>query len=155
MAETPLARKMKRKAGARAALLDPPAGYEAKAFAGMERASSTLTGTFDWIQLFVRDQAQLKKLAPRAFRALSPDGLVWISFPKGSSKAQTDLTRDKGWDALSGLDLKWVTLISVTEEWSAFALRRSFSIFVSCRQGLIQIKSPAGRAALTAAGALT
>ena len=39
------------------------------------------------------------------------------------SKIQTDLTRDKGWESLSKLDLKWITLISVDETWSAFALR--------------------------------
>ena len=32
-------------------------------------------------------------------------------------------TRDKGWDALQPLDLKWITLISVNETWSAFSLR--------------------------------
>jgi hypothetical protein len=43
----------------------------------------------------------------------------------------------------------------LSREKFALALRRLFSIFVSCPQGLMQIKSPAGRAALTAAGALT
>ena len=43
--------------------------------------------------------------------------------PKGSSKIQTDLTRDKGWDVLQGLNLKWLTLVSVDDTWSAFALR--------------------------------
>ncbi len=36
---------------------------------------------------------------------------------------QTDLTRDQGWDALKGADLKWVTLISIDDSWSAFCLR--------------------------------
>jgi hypothetical protein len=53
--------------------------------------------------------------------ALKPVSLLWISFPKGSSKIQTDLTRDKGWDSVR--DLKWVTLVSVDETWSAFSLR--------------------------------
>jgi hypothetical protein len=43
----------------------------------------------------------------------------------------------------------------LSREKSAFALRRPVSIFVSCQQGLMQIKSPASRSALTAAGALT
>jgi hypothetical protein len=55
--------------------------------------------------------------------ALKPDGLLWVSFPKGSSKMQTDLTRDKGWEALHQLELKWVNLISVNAVWSAFCLR--------------------------------
>lgn len=36
---------------------------------------------------------------------------------------QTDLTRDKGWDSLKAHDLKWISLISVDSDWSAFALR--------------------------------
>ena len=123
MPESALARKMKRKPEARAAILQAPAGYEAAAFAGMPPAAGSLTGTFDWIQLFVRNEAELKKLAPGTARALKPDGMLWISFPKGSSKTQTDLTRDKGWDSLEQLDLRRITLISINETWSAFAFR--------------------------------
>ncbi len=117
------AKKLKRKPGGRAAILNAPAGYEAASFGGLERAAASLTGAFDWIQIFVQNEAGLKKLAPKAARALKPDGILWISFPKGSSKIQTDLTRDKGWDSVKKLDLKRITLISVNETWSAFALR--------------------------------
>jgi hypothetical protein len=82
-----------------------------------------LRGQFDWVQIFVKKKAELDKLIPKVVRALRPESLLWISFPKGTSKIQTDLTRDKGWDALQKADLKWVTLISVDETWSAFALR--------------------------------
>jgi hypothetical protein len=89
----------------------------------MPRAGPSLTGTFDWIQILVRREVELRQLAPKAARALKPEGMLWISFPKGSSKIQTDLTCDKGWESLEKLDLRWVTLISVDETWSAFALR--------------------------------
>ena len=46
-----------------------------------------------------------------------------ISFPKSTSNIQTDLTRDKGWEILQRTNLKWVTLLSVNETWSAFAMR--------------------------------
>lgn len=36
---------------------------------------------------------------------------------------QTDLTRDKGWESLTGVDLKFVTLVSVDDNWSAFHFR--------------------------------
>ena len=32
--------------------------------------------------------------------ALASPGTLWIAYPKGSSKTQTDLTRDAGWDAV-------------------------------------------------------
>jgi hypothetical protein len=123
MADPSLAKKMKRKAEVRAAILGAPAGYEAASFPGLEPAASSLRGRFDWIQVFVKNKAALDRLAPKAAAALNPDSILWITFPKGSSKIQTDLTRDQGWDIIRALDLKWITLISVNETWSAFSLR--------------------------------
>jgi hypothetical protein len=123
MADSSLARKMKRKPEARAAIVGAPAAYEAVSFPGFKPAASSLTGRFDWVQIFVQDKAQLDKLAPKAAKALNPDSILWISFPKGSSKIQTDLSRDRGWEIIRSLDLKWITLISVNETWSAFSFR--------------------------------
>lgn len=122
MPESPLAKKMKLKSGLKAAVINAPENYvdQLKHDTAM---SPTLNGKFDWIQIFVQSKAELDALAPKAFRALRPESLLWISFPKGTSKIQTDLTRDKGWEVLQSLDLKWITLISVNETWSAFALR--------------------------------
>ena len=125
MAAKTLGEKMKLKAGQRIALISAPDGYLDELGplpAGVEVAAA-LRGKFDWIQVFVKNQAEVDKLAPKAFAALKPESLLWLSFPKGSSKIQTDLTRDKGWDVLHGMDLKWVNLIAVNPTWSAFALR--------------------------------
>lgn len=118
-----LAAKMKRKPEGRAAIIGAPQGYEFASFGGFPPASSALVGSFDWIQIFVQNKAQLNKLAPKAAWALRPDSVLWISFPKGGSRIQTDLTRDRGWEVIRTLDLKWITLISVNETWSAFSLR--------------------------------
>ncbi|HZF12534.1 MAG TPA: hypothetical protein VFE33_27405 [Thermoanaerobaculia bacterium] len=125
MAENALAKKMKLKAGQRAAIVGAPDGYRGllQPLPDGVDVSETLDGTFDWIQLFVRTRSELESVAPRAIAALKPESLLWISFPKGSSKIQTDLTRDTGWDVLQTGDLKWVTLVSVDPTWSAFALR--------------------------------
>jgi hypothetical protein len=120
-----LAAKLKLKPNQRIALVNAPAGYLdtlSPLPAGVEVAHS-LRGQFDWIQVFVKTKAEIDKLAPRLTPALKPAGLLWISFPKGTSKIQTDLTRDKGWDAFQGADLKWINLISVDDTWSAFSLR--------------------------------
>ena len=54
---------------------------------------------------------------------LKPGFLLWCYYPKGTSGIQTDLTRDKGWDRLLGLDVQWLTLVSFNDTWSAFAVR--------------------------------
>jgi len=125
MAESPLAKKMKLRPGNRALILNAPQGYhgELEPLPKDVELVEQLRGKFDWIQLFVRAQAELEALAPKAMAAMSTESMMWVSFPKGSSKIQTDLTRDKGWSTLQDVDLKWGNLISVNPTWSAFALR--------------------------------
>ena len=125
MPESALVKKMKLKPGQRMALIHPPEDYLAELglLPPEVELSEQLSGQFDWIQIFVRNKAELEAILPQVIGALKPASLLWISFPKGSSKIQTDLTRDKGWDALQQTDLKWITLISVNDLWSAFALR--------------------------------
>ena len=122
MPESALAKKLKLKSGLSAAVINAPENY-VDALQHNTALSPTLNGKFDWIQIFVRDKAELDGLAPKAAKALKPESMLWISFPKGTSKIQTDLTRDQGWEVLQALDLKWITLVSVNETWSAFALR--------------------------------
>jgi hypothetical protein len=122
MPESPLAKKIKLKPGLKAAVINAPENYldELKHDADV---AQKLSGKFDWIQIFAKNKKELDALVPKAATALKPDSILWLSFPKGASKIQTDLTRDKGWEILQEMDLKWVTLISVNENWSAFALR--------------------------------
>jgi hypothetical protein len=95
--------------------LRPPAGTA---------IAEKLAGQYDWIQLFVKTRSELESKIGRTAKALSPAGPLWITFPKASSGIQTDLTRDKGWDSLKAHELKWISLIAVDKDWSAFALRR-------------------------------
>ncbi len=84
-----------------------------------------LDGNHDWILLYAVDRATLDRLLPTAAEALTSPGTLWLAFPKGTSKVQTDLTRDKGWDAVRGTDLMWLTLVSIDKRWSAFSLRHA------------------------------
>ena len=108
----------------RAAVVGAPAGYLARLEAPPDvQVSETLAGTFDWIQVFVRTTAELAAVVGLLTEALAPTGHAWICYPKGSSRLQTDLTRDKGWEPLEGSDLMWLSLVSVDDTWSAFGLR--------------------------------
>ena len=125
MAENTLVKKLKLKAGQRAAIVGAPSGYlsQLQPLPDGVELNEILTGTFDWIQIFVRKKAELDAAVPQLLAALKPESLLWVAFPKGSSKIQTDLTRDTGWDVLHSADLKWVNLIAVDSTWSAFSLR--------------------------------
>ena len=120
--ESALAKKLKLKPDLKAAVIHAPENY-VDALKHNRALSPTLRGKFDWIQIFVRTQSELEALVPKAVKALKPESLLWISFPKGASKIQTDLTRDQGWDSLRAVGLKWINLVSVDDTWSAFSLR--------------------------------
>ena len=125
MTENPLVKKLKLKAGQRAAIVNAPAGYVGGLRPlpeGVEMVEE-LDGAFDWVQVFLKNKAELDALLPALVGALKPASMLWFTFPKGTSKIQTDLTRDKGWDALQQVELKWITLVSVDDTWSAFAVR--------------------------------
>ena len=121
MSDTSLAHKLKLKPGVQAAIINMPVEYLVELAPERVTIEHSLNGKYDWVQVFVRTKAELEELYPALFRALKPESMLWISFPKGSSGFQTDLSRDKGWEQVTGL--KWLNLVSVNLKWSAFSLR--------------------------------
>jgi hypothetical protein len=83
MPESALAKKMKLKSNLKAAVINAPENY-VDTLKHNTALSPTLNGKFDWIQIFVRDKAELDALAPKATKALKPESMLWISFPKGT-----------------------------------------------------------------------
>ena len=80
---------------------------------------------YDQVHWFVLNKAQLEKEMSKVMKLVRDDVIVWVYYPKGTSKMQTDLTRDKGWDCLlSESDkLTWISLISFDNTWSVFGFR--------------------------------
>jgi len=121
-----IARKTKLAGASRAALLDggPQGLRDGLASASQLAIADHLDGRHDWILMFAADRAALEAQLPAATAALDSPGTLWIAYPKGSSKRQSDLTRDKGWDSLREQDLMWLALIAIDADWSAFSLRK-------------------------------
>ena len=80
---------------------------------------------FDVIQAFVRDRDDLDEVVELVLEALKPGGILWMCYPKRSSRVPTDLSRDAGWDPLSRAGRGPVAAISIDEVWSGlrFGLR--------------------------------
>ena len=78
---------------------------------------------YNQVHWFVRNKAQMERELNNILKLIKDDVVCWIYYPKGTSKIQTDLTRDKGWDALLKHDFQWLSLISFDDTWSAFAMR--------------------------------
>jgi hypothetical protein len=76
--------------------------------------------------LFVRDQAALEAralAAIEAHRAVGPGAVLWIAYPKLSGAIASDLTRDRGWEALAAADFLAVRQIALDDDWSALRFR--------------------------------
>lgn len=121
MSSVSLAHKLKLKPGCQAAMLNEPEGYLVELAPERVTIDHVLAAQYDWIQVFVSSRAELEALYPALVSALKPESLLWITFPKGKSRGQTDLTRDQGWDVVQ--DLKWINLVAINSTWSAFSLR--------------------------------
>ena len=80
---------------------------------------------YNQVHWFVMNKAQMEKEMSKVMKLVKPEVIVWVYYPKGTSKIQTDLTRDKGWDCLlaEGDKLTWIGLISFDDTWSVFGFR--------------------------------
>jgi hypothetical protein len=80
---------------------------------------------YNQVHWFVQNKAQMLKEMKKVLGLLKKNVILWIYYPKGTSKVQTDLTRDKGWEDLlaHGDKLTWISLISFDDTWSVFGCR--------------------------------
>jgi hypothetical protein len=125
MSETSLVKKLGIRSGQRVLILNAPDGYVellGELPNGVE-LSETRMGRFDFVHLFVKDSTELDAYRPAAMDALEYDGLLWISYPKRSSKVKTNLTRDVLWELMKGTGLRPVTQVSLDAVWSAMRFR--------------------------------
>ena len=116
----PLVKKLGVKEGWRVCLLDAPANYvrRLEPLPARVSVSNQLRGTKEFIQFFCRQPKRLASRLPALERALDPNGMLWISWPKKSSGEATDLTGDvvRGFGLQQGLvDVK---VCAIDDVWS-------------------------------------
>ena len=122
---TSIAQKLKIKEGFALRTINAPADFK-KLLAPLpdDVSMSPTAKNYQQIHWFVLNKAQLDKELLKVMDLVKKDVLCWVYYPKGSSKLQTDLTRDKGWDnLLKHEQFHWISLISFNDTWSTFAFR--------------------------------
>jgi hypothetical protein len=125
MTESPLIKKLGIKPGQKMLILNAPEGY-LQALGTLPAGNEAKTapgGTFDFVQLFVRNKADVDNHAATAMQSLKPGGLLWFTYPKKSSSIKTDITRDTGWEGLMAVGIRPVTQIAIDDTWSALRFR--------------------------------
>jgi predicted transport protein len=122
MGDPGLIKKYRIKLGNQILLLNAPEGFAGRLSGLPEGAAWQDTAdphtTYDIVQLFTRDSGEVAAYFDKAMAALKPEGAFWIAYPKKSSKVETDLTRDEGWQQVYEANLEGVHMFSIDETWS-------------------------------------
>ena len=72
------------------------------------------------VLVFVADKKQLSRYTPKK---IASDALLWIAYPKGSSKVATDLNRDLLWREMDKRGFTGVSLVAIDDTWSAMRFK--------------------------------
>ncbi|PYO72329.1 MAG: DUF3052 domain-containing protein [Gemmatimonadetes bacterium] len=121
-----LVEKLGIKSHTRIAILNAPRGYRATlgALPPGVRVTSTIRGTFSFIHVFSRSQAELRSRLAALLRALEPAGALWISWPKKSSGFPTDMSEDAVREIALPSGLVDIKVAAVDGVWSGLKLVR-------------------------------
>jgi hypothetical protein len=125
MPDKSVAQKLLFKEGYKALLLNGPEGYRSTLGEMPEKVNiSTNAGSeFDLIQVFVTSKKEMESGLIALKSKMKPGGLLWLTYPKGTSKAKADINRDIIREYAESNGFKAVSMISVDDTWSALRLK--------------------------------
>lgn len=130
MADTSLIRKLGIKPGYKSLILNAPESY-LETLGTLPEGTEIKThaeGSFDLVQIFFYNKADVEKLAQAGIQAVKPGGLLWFTYPKKTAKIKSDITRDTGWESVRTVGWRPVTQIAIDETWSALRFRPEHEI---------------------------
>lgn len=81
-----------------------------------------LTRTTDLVHLFATKREGLAKQLSTALPKLKPTGVIWVSWPKRSSKVPTDITEDTIREVALPMGLVDIKVCAVDDTWSGLKL---------------------------------
>ena len=122
---TPLAKKLGFKPGTKVVVVgDVPAEYKSwlSPLPGKVTLSSKGKPPLDAVHVFVTKRAELEKHLRHLRKALTPDGYVWISWPKKASRVPTNITEDVIREVALQLGFVDIKVCAVSEVWSGLKL---------------------------------
>ncbi len=126
---TPLLKKIGIKKGQKVLFLNPPANYRqllGNLPEGVEVVKDNI-GKADFIHCFVSSRQELEKAVMHLKPQLDRSGCLWVSWPKGTARIQTDINRDTIRNFVLTTGLVDIKVASVDDNWSAlkFVYRKS------------------------------
>jgi hypothetical protein len=89
------------------------------------KAHTSPSGKYGFILTFVKSLAEGEKLAKRLPKHLDEKTVVWVAYPKGTSKKyKSDYNRDTGHALMARHGLDGVSLVSLGDDWSAMRFKK-------------------------------
>ena len=122
-----LAEKLRIKPNTRVIAIDAPNNYEevlGELPAGA-RVSYQLGDNHDFIHLFITTREDLEEVMPIIMPSLVPGGLLWISYPKATSKLRKDITKDYNWEPVVKLNLRIFNVVAFDANWTTYGIINS------------------------------
>ena len=120
----PLPKKLRLMRGQRAAFVNAPPGYVAALGLPPDvPVTTTAAADSDFVQVFVRDSAELAAVIGDVLGHVRPDCVLWFCYPKRSSGVPSDLTRDEGWAALYAAGWRGIASVAIDDVWSGVRFR--------------------------------
>src|SRR5712692_9125838 len=97
MSTRPVPEKLLIRGNARVLFVNAPRTYQAvikSVPASVTVMKDSKKGLVDVIQLFVSSKRELEEQLGKLKNLLAPKGMVWVTYPKGTSGVETDVNRD-------------------------------------------------------------
>jgi len=80
-------------------------------------------GLYSFGLLFAKSIDHLHTYEATFFNALKEDAMIWIAYPKKSSKLFKNLNRDYGWEIVQAKGFAGIASIALDVDWSAIRFR--------------------------------
>jgi hypothetical protein len=145
---TPLFKKLNLGGSDKILVLNSPESFEAElsqleGVLVMRKAMANLKMPFTIG--FAMTQTDCDRISSEIAQTTEGDSIVWIAYPKGSSKKyKCNFNRDTGWTVLGDAGFEPVRQVAIDEDWSALRFRRTPYIKSLTRDNTLSI-SPEGK----------
>lgn len=125
---TPLSKKLGIKEGSRIYVKNAPENYAEllQPLPDDVRIQKRLSKELDIIHFFTKTRKELSSLLEKQISYIKQNGMIWVSWPKKSSKVKTDLTEDVIREIALPLGIVDIKVCAVDEIWSGlkFVIRK-------------------------------
>ncbi|GAC1302729.1 MAG: hypothetical protein NVSMB24_07750 [Mucilaginibacter sp.] len=121
---TTLAKKMGIKPGFRIGLINQPGNYF-DLFTDLPpdiTITNDVTIKKDLIHIFTKSEKEFTAMLPGLKTQITPNGVIWVSWPKKASKVVTDITEDIIRNYALSIGLVDIKVCAVDETWSGLKL---------------------------------